>query len=72
MFPAVKVHKDTTGAGDAFIGSFAYYYALTGDIEQAVETANHYAALSTLNTGRRKRSTPGRILNGKAASTKEG
>ncbi len=55
LFPAVKVSpKDTTGAGDAFIGSFAYYYALTGDIAQAVKIANHYAALSTLNTGTQK------------------
>lgn len=55
LFPAVKVEtKDTTGAGDAFIGSFAYYYALTGDIFQAVERANHYAALSTLKTGTQK------------------
>ncbi len=46
--------KDTTGAGDAFIGSFAYYYIKTGDILKSMEYANHYAALSTLNTGTQK------------------
>lgn len=74
VFPAVKVAaKDTTGAGDAFIGSFAYYYALTGDIEQAVETANHYAALSTLNTGTQKAFYSREDFEReRAASTKEG
>ena len=55
LFPAVKVSpKDTTGAGDAFTAA-SVYYALTGDIAQAVKIANHYAALSsTLNTGTQK------------------
>ena len=46
--------KDTTGAGDAFIGSFAYYYIEKDDIVKAMKYANHYAALSTLKTGTQK------------------
>jgi ribokinase len=42
---------DTTGAGDAFIGSFAAFLA-AGDAEpEAIARANVYAALSTLNVG---------------------
>jgi ribokinase len=55
LVPAVKVQpKDTTGAGDAFIGSFAYYYLVTGDTKTAMERANLYAAFSTLRTGTQK------------------
>ncbi len=55
LIPAYKVEtKDTTGAGDAFIGSFATFYAESGDIIKAMELANKYAALSTLNTGTQK------------------
>jgi ribokinase len=55
LVPAVKVKaKDTTGAGDAFIGSFAYYYVTTGEILKAMEFSNRYAALSTLKTGTQK------------------
>ena len=46
--------KDTTGAGDAFIGSFAYYYIAKGNIESAMKYANYYAALSTLRPGTQK------------------
>lgn len=44
---------DTTGAGDAFIGSFAYF--LTSGFSQAgaIARANLYAALSTLRPGTR-------------------
>ncbi len=55
LVPAHKVDpKDTTGAGDAFIGSFATFYAETDDILKAMKMANKYAALSTLNTGTQK------------------
>jgi ribokinase len=42
---------DTTGAGDAFIGSFATFLAAGYDESQALERANVYAALSTLSIG---------------------
>ncbi|MBI9108072.1 MAG: ribokinase [Spirochaetales bacterium] len=52
MIPAVKVDsKDTTGAGDAFIGCFAVYYIETGDVEKAMNMASRYAALSTTKPG---------------------
>jgi ribokinase len=38
--PSVKVKPvDTTGAGDAFIGSFAHHYALSHDVEGALRQA---------------------------------
>ncbi len=46
--------KDTTGAGDAYIGCLAYYYVKTGDLIQSMELANRYAAVSTLKTGTQK------------------
>lgn len=45
---------DSTGAGDAFIGCLATYYVETGDLEQAMEYANRYAALSTMKPGTQK------------------
>lgn len=55
LVPAVEVQpRDTTGAGDAFIGSFAYYFVATGEILKTIEYANRYAALSTLKTGTQK------------------
>jgi ribokinase len=42
---------DTTGAGDAFIGSFAYFLARGHGETEAIERANVYAALSTLGIG---------------------
>ncbi|HEV2446522.1 MAG TPA: ribokinase [Candidatus Sulfopaludibacter sp.] len=42
---------DTTGAGDAFIGSFATFLAAGVPEAEAVERANVYAALSTLSVG---------------------
>ncbi|SIR26870.1 ribokinase [Halanaerobium kushneri] len=55
LVPAYQIEpRDTTGAGDAFIGSFANFYAETKDILKAMEMANKYAALSTLNTGTQK------------------
>lgn len=52
FFPAHKVNaKDTTGAGDAFIGCFSYVYSQTKDIAQAIEVANYYAADSVTRLG---------------------
>jgi ribokinase len=42
---------DTTGAGDAFIGSFATFLAEGRPESEAIERANVYAALSTLAVG---------------------
>ena len=42
---------DTTGAGDAFIGSFATFLAEGCAETEAIERANVYAALSTLGIG---------------------
>lgn len=50
--PAFKVKPvDTTGAGDAFIGSFATFLAEGLDPAEAVARANLYAALSTTAVG---------------------
>ncbi|NLL36802.1 MAG: ribokinase [Fretibacterium sp.] len=55
LFPPFTVTPvDTTGAGDAFIGSFSYYYLKTGDLAVAMTTANRYAALSTTKPGTQK------------------
>lgn len=45
---------DTTGAGDAFIGSFAFFYLKTKDVLLSMEKANRYAALSTTREGTQK------------------
>ena len=42
---------DTTGAGDAFIGSFATFLAGGSSEAEAIRKANVYAALSTLSIG---------------------
>ena len=42
---------DTTGAGDAFIGSFATFLAGGYSERESIERANVYAALSTLGSG---------------------
>ncbi|MFW6181973.1 MAG: ribokinase [Spirochaetota bacterium] len=53
--PATPVSpRDTTGAGDAFIGSFAFFYVRSGDLEGSVRRAGRYAALSTLSVGTQK------------------
>jgi ribokinase len=48
-YPANPV--DTTGAGDAFIGSFACFMASGSGELEAVKRANVYASLSTLSVG---------------------
>jgi ribokinase len=45
---------DTTGAGDAFIGSFAHYYVATGDLEGALHKASLYAADAVTRPGTQK------------------
>ncbi|MBB4266488.1 ribokinase [Roseospira visakhapatnamensis] len=42
---------DTTGAGDAFIGSFARYLVESGDLDQALRMAVRYAADSITRPG---------------------
>jgi len=46
--------RDTTGAGDAFIGSFATFLAEGMGERDAVRRANLYAALSTTRVGTQK------------------
>jgi ribokinase len=45
---------DTTGAGDAFIGSFATFLSQGIAEEDAIRRANLYAGLSTLKMGTQK------------------
>jgi ribokinase len=53
--PAFSVATvDTTGAGDAFIGSFAVFLAEGLDRRTAVRRANLYAGLSTAGVGTQK------------------
>ncbi|MDE2449228.1 MAG: ribokinase [Gammaproteobacteria bacterium] len=53
--PAYQVSvADTTGAGDAFIGSLAVFLSEGMSDEEAVRRANLYAALSTTRTGTQK------------------
>jgi ribokinase len=55
IVPAFKVAtRDTTGAGDAFIGSFAVFLAEGLSERDAVARANLYAALSTIGVGTQK------------------
>lgn len=50
--PPVSVQPvDTTGAGDAFIGAFAVFYAQSADAIGAANGAARYAALSTTRRG---------------------
>jgi len=53
--PCPKVDaKDTTGAGDAFIGCFSKYYVEDKDFKSAIEKAVAFASLSTLRPGTQK------------------
>ncbi len=49
--PAPVTPLDTTGAGDAFIGSFAHFYARAGDTVAAMTQAARYAADSITKPG---------------------
>lgn len=52
--PFTVTPVDTTGAGDAFIGSFAVFLAAGLPEKEAVTRANLYAALSTTRVGTQK------------------
>jgi len=53
--PAFPVNSiDSTGAGDAFIGSFAVFLAEGIPEQEAVRRANLYAGLSTTGIGTQK------------------
>lgn len=52
--PVKVTPKDTTGAGDAFIGSFARFYAETGDVVASLKKASLYAAHSITRPGTQK------------------
>jgi ribokinase len=55
LIPSYPVStKDTTGAGDAFIGSFAVFLAEGMGEREALARANLYAALSTTSLGTQK------------------
>jgi ribokinase len=55
MIPAFKVNPvDSTGAGDAFIGSFAVFLAEGLTDKEALTRASLYAALSTMQVGTQK------------------
>ena len=55
LIPAFKVQAvDTTGAGDAFIGSFAVFLGEGLPEKEAQSRANLYAALSTTKVGTQK------------------
>lgn len=55
LIPAFEVNAvDTTGAGDAFIGSFAVFLAEGLAEKEALQRANLYAALSTTGVGTQK------------------
>lgn len=51
-FPAPEVEAvDTTGAGDAFIGSLGYYLSESGSIDDAIRKANIVASFSVQKPG---------------------
>ncbi|WP_430471224.1 ribokinase [Thalassospira lucentensis] len=52
--PVKVTSVDTTGAGDAFIGSFAHYYLENRDIDAALHKAVRYAADSITRPGTQK------------------
>ena len=55
LIPAFKVDPlDSTGAGDAFIGSFAVFLAEGLTDKEALTRASLYAALSTTRVGTQK------------------
>ena len=55
LMPARRVEaKDTTGAGDAFIGSFATFLAEGAPEKDAIARACQYASLSTTRVGTQK------------------
>jgi ribokinase len=52
LVPATPVKAlDTTGAGDAFVGSLAYFLADDKPLTEAMQRANHIAAISVQSSG---------------------
>jgi ribokinase len=52
LVPATPVKAlDTTGAGDAFVGSLAYFLADDKDLTEAMRRANYIAAISVQSSG---------------------
>ncbi len=49
--PEAVVPIDTTGAGDAFVGSFAAHWTLHGDTGAAIAHATRYAAVTVTRAG---------------------
>jgi ribokinase len=50
--PATPVKAlDTTGAGDAYVGSLAYFLAAGKSLTEAIRRANHIAAISVQSAG---------------------
>jgi len=50
--PSAKVKAiDTTGAGDAFVGSLAFFLAMGKPIKEAIRRANYIAAISVQSSG---------------------
>ncbi|MBW7883664.1 MAG: ribokinase [Caldilineaceae bacterium] len=70
LVPAPEVKAvDTTGAGDAFVGSLAYFLAAGKPLHQAVERANAIAAVSVQAPGTqssypRRGDLPGELVVG--------
>ena len=60
---------DTTGAGDAFIGSFACFLAEGVPEAEAIQRANLYAGLSTLGVGTQKSFVTREILESRWGGT---
>ena len=54
LAPVTVTPVDTTGAGDAFIGSFAHFFAAGHDAPAALAQAARYAALSITRRGTQK------------------
>jgi ribokinase len=52
--PHVVTAVDSSGAGDAFIGSLATFLAEGVSEQEAIARANRYAALSTTRVGTQK------------------
>ena len=54
ILPVKVTPVDTTGAGDAFVGSFAHFHASGMDLESALARAARYAADSVTRRGTQK------------------
>jgi len=68
--PGVEVQAiDTTGAGDAFIGSLACFLAQGLEEPAAISRANLYAALSTLSVGTQSSFVSGERFESEYAKT---